>query len=331
MKVTIAQIAKAAGVSAGTVSNALNNRKGSISQAKREKIIQVAEEMGYFRRGKRTGVLGLVLYEANQNIVGETPFFSKLIQGIQGACAQNDYQLQIKNVRYDDEQGIKDLDNVSLYDGLLIMGTEMHFKDVEKFKHFKIPFVIVDNAYIMQNCDFIAINNKDGMYEMTKYLIDKGYRKFGLLNSWSSINNFKERRAGFLQAVQDNDIHFHYADELFLDPTIEGSYEEMKNYIRQQEEYGIELRDAYVAMNDYIAIGALRALREAGKEVAITGFDDIEAAQVCSPSLTTVRVDKIELGRIAVARLVSKFAEQGTQVKILVNTQLIERESTKQK
>lgn len=330
MKVTIKQIAEKAGVSPGSVSNALNNRKGSISPATREHIIQVAQELGYFKKGKRVGIITLVLYDAGEKIVqSEQPFFSSLIKGIELGCKENEYQLKIKTVHREDKHAIEALDDVSETDGLLIIGTEMLFKDVEKFKNFKIPFVIVDNAYIKEEFDFIAINNKDGMYEITKLLIDKGYKNIGLINSIRKINNFKERRIGFMQALEDNDIHFDLNNELFLEPTIEGSQEDMKAYLKQQEGFGIDLPEAYVCMNDYLAIGVLRALKQENKLIPITGFDDIEMAKYCEPALTTVHVDKEQLGKTAVRRLVEKFNGTEISLKILVNSKVIERKSTK--
>ena len=330
MKVTIAQIAKAAGVSPGSVSNALNNRKGAVSEKKREHIIQVAEELGYFKKGKRTGIITLVLYDGGETIVqSEQPFFSALIRGMEEGCYQNDYQLRIRKVSSQDDKGILALDNISESDGLLIMGTEMHFKDVEKFRHFKIPFVIVDNAYIMENCDFVAINNKDGMYEVTKLLIDRGYRTIGLINSLRMINNFKERKLGFLQALSDNDLAFNGDYEVFVEPHIEAGKSDFHAYLRQQKELDLPLPDAFVAMNDYIALGALRAMKEEGCFSPIAGFDDIEMARYSEPSLTTVRVNKEDLGKIAVKRLISKFENGEQSMKLLVNTSVVERESTK--
>ncbi|EOS61811.1 hypothetical protein C815_00399 [Firmicutes bacterium M10-2] len=330
MKVTIAQIAKVAGVSPGSVSNALNNRKGAISEKKREQIIQVAEQLGYFKKGKRTGVITLVLYDAGETIVrSEQPFFSALIEGMEESCHQNDYQLRIRKVSSQDEKAIVALDDISESDGLLIIGTEMHFKDVEKFRHFKIPFVIVDNAYIMENCDFVAINNKDGMYEATKLLIEKGYKNIGLINSLRMINNFKERKLGFLQALSDNNLLFNGDNEIFVEPSIEESVDDFHAYLLQQQELNIPYPDAFAAMNDYIALGALRAIKKEGLSIPIVGFDDIEMARYNDPTLTTVQVNKEDLGNIAVRRLIAKFERPEESMKILVNTRVIERESTK--
>ena len=90
-KVTVAAIAKEAGVSPGTVSNALNNRKSDLLVKKKEiNIIEVAEKLGYFKTGKRTGILTLVIYSKKERVVGDTPFFSELIRGLENEATKQD-------------------------------------------------------------------------------------------------------------------------------------------------------------------------------------------------------------------------------------------------
>ena len=87
--------------------------------------------------------------------------------------------------------------------------------------------------------------------------------------------------------------------------------------------------EAFAAVNDYIALGAIRAMQELNINIPITGFDDISFASYSSPSLTTVRVNKRFLGEVSVKRLVDKFSEDENTLKIMVSTEIIERDSTK--
>ena len=290
-KVTVAEIAKEAGVSPGTVSNALNNRKGSISKEKRDHIIEVAEKLGYFKTGKRTGILTLVIYSKKERVVGDTPFFSELIRGLENEA--------------------------------------MQLEDVERFENFRIPYIIIDNAYTNQKCDFLSINNRDGMYEITNYLVKKGYKRIGLINSINQINNFKERKMGYLQAMMDNGLNVVPELEAFVQPTIDDSYRDFKDYLVELIKGEDEMPDAFAAVNDYIALGAIRAMQELNVNVPITGFDDISFASYSTPSLTTVRVNKRYLGEVAVKRLIEKFSENENTLKIMVSTEIIERDSTK--
>ena len=285
-KVTVAAIAKEAGVSPGTVSNALNNRKGSISKEKRDHIIEVAEKLGYFKTGKRTGILTLVIYSKKERVVGDTPFFSELIRGLENEATKQDYRLNIIYIDSDQIGEIQQLD------------------DVERFENFRIPYIIIDNAYTNQKCDFLSINNRDGMYEITNYLVKKGYKRIGLINSINQINNFKERKMGYLQAMMDNGLNVVPELEAFVQPTIDDSYRDFKDYLVELINGEDEMPDAFAAVNDYIA-------------------------SYSTPSLTTVRVNKRYLGEVAVKRLIEKFSENENTLKIMVSTKIIERDSTK--
>ena len=328
-KITVADIAKEAGVSPGTVSNALNNRKGSISKEKRDHIIQVAENLGYFKKGKRTGIITLVIYSNKERVVGDTPFFSELIRGLENETTKQDYRLNIVYIDSEQVEEIKQLDDVSERDGLILLGTEMQLEDVSQFENFKIPYVIIDNAYTNQKCDFVSINNRDGMYEITNYLVSKGYKRIGLINSINQINNFKERKMGYLQAMMDNGLNVIPELEAFVQPTIDDSYRDFKDYLNELLNGEEELPEAFAAVNDYIALGAMRAMQELNIDIPLTGFDDISFANYSTPSLTTVRVNKRFLGEVAIRRLLEKFSEDGSALKIMVGTEIVERNSTK--
>lgn len=328
-KITVADIAKEAGVSPGTVSNALNNRKGSISKEKRDHIIQVAENLGYFKKGKRTGIITLVIYSNKERVVGDTPFFSELIRGLENETTKQDYRLNIVYIDSEQVEEIKQLDDVSERDGLILLGTEMQLEDVSQFENFKIPYVIIDNAYTNQKCDFVSINNRDGMYEITNYLVSKGYKRIGLINSINQINNFKERKMGYLQAMMDNGLNVIPELEAFVQPTIDDSYRDFKDYLNELLNGEEELPEAFAAVNDYIALGAMRAMQELNIDIPLTGFDDISFANYSTPSLTTVRVNKRFLGEVAIRRLLEKFSEDESALKIMVGTEIVERNSTK--
>ena len=114
-----------------------------------------------------------------------------------------------------------------------------------------------------------------------------------------------------------------------LMPTIDDSYRDFKDYLVELINGEDEMPDAFAAVNDYIALGAIRATQELNVNVPITGFDDISFASYSTPSLTTVRVNKRYLGEVAVKRLIEKFSENENTLKIMVSTEIIERDSTK--
>ena len=252
-----------------------------------------------------------------------------MIRGLENEATKQDYRLNIIYIDSDQIGEIQQLDDVSKSDGLILLGTEMQLEDVERFENFRIPYIIIDNAYTNQKCDFLSINNRDGMYEITNYLVKKGYKRIGLINSINQINNFKERKMGYLQAMMDNGLNVVPELEAFVQPTIDDSYRDFKDYLVELINGEDEMPDAFAAVNDYIALGAIRAMQELNVNVPITGFDDISFASYSTPSLTTVRVNKRYLGEVAVKRLIEKFSENENTLKIMVSTKIIERDSTK--
>lgn len=334
MKVLVSDIAKQAGVSSGTVSNALNNRKG-ISDEKRDEILRIAREMGYFKKvAKENKVLRFVILNRRAHVVGDTPFFSELIRGIETECSSQGFELLISHVTVEEHQNVtmEDVLKQDLVDGIILLGTEMDIEDLAAFSHMVVPMVVVDTVFRSQQYDFVAINNIDGTYEIVSHLIEKGHQKIGLINSVYQINNFKERKHGYEQALIDHQLMIYPQYEALVEPSLDGAYTDMTNYLNSVLAEGEELPSAYYAVNDNIALGAMKAFKELALDISIVGFDDLPLCGYCDPPLTTVSVDKINLGRRAVRRLVEKINDvDDSKLQILVGTKLMYRESVKDK
>lgn len=332
MKVTVHDIAVKAGVSDGSVSNALNNRKG-ISDEKREQILKVAREMGYFKKSiKDNKALRFVVLNKTKHVIGDTPFFSELIRGIETESSALGFDLLVSHITVDEDKNV-DIDDFlkqDLVDGILLLGTEMNYEDLMAFEALSIPIVVVDTVFRTQKFDFVAINNIDGTYEIVSHLIKHGHKNIGLINSAYQINNFRERKHGYEQAMSDHQLACYPQNEALVEPSLDGAYADMKEYLKSFLQEGEPLPTAYFAVNDNIALGAMKAFKEFGLDVSIVGFDDLPLCGYCDPPLTTVQVDKINLGSKAVQRLVSKITEKDhSKLQILVGTKLVERESVK--
>lgn len=333
MKVTVHDIAEKAGVSDGTVSNALNNRKG-ISEEKREYILKIAREMGYFKKSaKESKVLRFVVLNKKAHVIGDTPFFSELIRGIETQSSASGFELLVTHITVDDNNTVP-MDEVlkqDLVDGIILLGTEMNYEDLNAFEALSIPVVIVDTVFRSQKFDFVAINNIDGTYEIVSHLIEKGHENIGIINSAYQINNFRERKHGYEQALSDHHLAYYPQNEALVEPSLDGAYADMKTYLESFLAEKEVLPSAYFAVNDNVALGAMKAFKEFGLDVSIVGFDDLPLCGYCDPPLTTVQVDKINLGRKAVSRLVEKIEEHdSSKLQILVGTKVIVRDSVKE-
>jgi LacI family transcriptional regulator len=173
------------------------------------------------------------------------------------------------------------------------------------------------------------INNTDAAFKATEFLIMNGHTRIGYLHSSVAINNFHNRKLGYLDALHVYDLNVNKQYEFSLEPTMEGSYRDMKKLLEQD---ALELPTAFFADNDIIAFGAINALKEKGisipKDVSIIGFDDMPFCEITNPSLTTIKVFKQEMGGIAVKRLIEKInSNDSVTQKIEINTDLIIRNS----
>jgi LacI family transcriptional regulator len=330
MKIKVSDIAKKAGVSSGTVSNALNNRKG-IGKEKRDEILKIAHEMGYFKKsGGETHTLRFVVLNKEAHVVDDTPFFSELIRGIETQSSLLGYELLITHISIDNKEKslLDEILKYDLVDGMVILGTEMEQTDLDVFRHINIPLVIVDAAFRNQEFDFVAINNTDGAYEIVEHLIQNGHEKIGLINSIYQINNFRERKLGYQQALINHQLSVYQEFEALVEPNPEGAYNDMIDYLKAMIAEGSALPTAFFAVNDNIALGALKAFRELKIKSSIVGFDDLPICEYCNPPLTTVRVNKIDLGRKTINRLVEIINDQDqSKLKILIGTDIVKRES----
>lgn len=330
----VADIAKIVGVSSSTVSNALNNRKG-VSGEKKQEILKIAKEMGYERnvRKRADATLRFVIFKRHGAVVDDTPFFSQLIKGIETESKKFGYNLIVThmNVReFEDDDSLEKFKSDSS-EGIIVLATELIAADLQYFKSVEVPIVMLDSCFRGESLDCVTINNEDGIYQATKYLIDNGHRKIGLLHSANYISNFYYRRKSFYTTMSDSGLSVDPSHEVHLTSTMEGAYKDMKAYLSGAKG---ELPEAYVAENDIIAIGAMRALNEAGvripKDISIIGFDDMPFCDVCTPRLSTIQVEKEAMGKLAVQTLVGKIKGTHTlPIKIQACTKLIERESVR--
>jgi LacI family transcriptional regulator len=332
MSITAKEIAARLGVSAATVSMVLNNRPG-IGEATKQKILDMVQELGYEKKQlrivqARPQSLNLVIYKKHGDVVSDTPFFAELIQGIELQTRQSGFNLLVTYF-YESQNHDEQFSAIiaSSCRGIILLATEMVSQDMKIFSSLRIPLVILDNSFSDVPRDSITINNIRGSGEAVKYLEQSGHTRIGHLRSSVNINNFYERREGYLRALKQADPVYTVA----ISSTSDGAYRDMKKYLASNP----EIPSAFFADNDIIAISCIRALREGGRripeDVSIIGFDDIPASAVVDPPLSTMRVPKKSLGILAVERLIKQInGETSETVRIAVNTELVIRSSVKQ-
>jgi len=333
MKTIMQDIAKLAGVSPGTVSNALNDKKG-VGNDTKSKIIKIAEELGYFHNCKKNEkkVIRLILFKKHGYVLSsDTQFFSALISACENECRQRGYELLVSQIIHGehDKEDIFKIINHNKIDGILLISTEMEESDFIHFENVDTPIVMLDSYFGTKNYDCILINNVRGAYIATKYVINNGHTRIGFLGSTKSISNFECRYRGFINSINDSNLNFRDDDKILVEPTLDGAYRDMKEFLLNRKG---DLPTALFALNDIMALGAIKAMQEQGikipEQVSIVGFDDIPFSSLSNPNLTTMKVYTNEMGRLAIKRLIEKIENKDeVSLTIEIDTKLIERDS----
>ena len=328
MSISAKELAQKLNISAATVSMVLNNKPG-ISDKTRKTVISAAKEYGFdFSRLEQktstTCTIQLVVYKKNDVVVTDTPFFAQLIEGIENGCRSENVSLKITYFY----EGQTELNTDC--DGILLLGTEMTKDDFELFNNLDIPVVVMDTYFNDLDYDFITINNERGINLAVNHLIQNDFTEIGYLHSSYDIVNFNERKREYINSLNSNNLKLNEQYIHLLSPTVDGAYNDMKNLIKQN----CKIAKAYVADNDLIAIGAMKAFKELGlnipQDVSVIGFDNMPICEIFEPPLTTIDVPKKDFGLIAVRRLLYRMNDKNcSAVKISLSPKLLIRSSVK--
>lgn len=330
MKPNIRTISKITGYSPATVSNALNRKKG-VNRETSDEIFRVANEIGYSNDTKISRIR-FVIYKRNGSIIDNSPFFNNLLEGVEIECREFGYELIISNLdRRSDFYGQR-LDEI-LSDrttAVIMLGTEAMDEDFESFRKASCPMVILDSWSTSMDFNGILINNADSAKNAVEYLIKRGHKDIGYLKGKFRIKAFNARGAGYSRALYKNGISMNDQYIIPLGTTMDGAYRDMLQYLNQRP----KLPTAFFADNDMIALGAMKALIEKGyripEDISLIGFDDLDACEISTPRLTTIRVFKQEMGQLAVRRLRDVIRDSnGIKSKIQICTEFIERDSVR--
>ncbi|RMG87753.1 MAG: LacI family transcriptional regulator [Chloroflexi bacterium] len=331
-KLTIAQIAELAGVSKATVSRVLNNYP-HISPAVREKVQQVIAETGYqpnniarMLASERSNIIGL-LVPSDARKVFTDPYYPTLTEGVSRGAHHHNLTLSLFIV-YTPGEGLTTIRNIisaGLLDGLIITADDKNYSHIELLVQSQLPFVLIGNlAHIDGIPCRIDVDNVDGGRTATEHLINLGYQRVATIASNKNLSG-EERLQGYRQALEAHGRPFE------PDLVVYGDYSAESAYIAMQRLLALdELPDAIFIASDSMAIGAMRAIREAGlqvpDDVAIVGFDDLPTAVQTDPPLTTIHQPIDEVGRLAVSTLLDLADNpETTPREIILPTKLVIR------
>lgn len=334
MSITAKELAAKLGLSESAISLALNDRPG-VSRETKRRVLEAAKAYGYdfskkaiASNGKK-GTVCFAIYKKSGAVVGDTPFFSALTDGINMGCRRQHYDCVTRYLYEDDDLAdqIYTLET-SKFSGIILLATEIDENTLKQFSSISAPLVVLDAYFEKLDFDFVIINNIQGAFTATEHLIKKRRTQPGYLRSDYWISNFDQRADGFYKAIRAAGMSTAKSQVLRLMPSQEGAYEDMKRHL----EAGEKPVDCYFADNDLIAFGAVMALKEAGyrvpEDVAVVGFDDMPACEYMNPPLSTIMVPKLFMGETAATRIIQLIEVNVVQpLKIEVSTKLVKRKS----
>jgi DNA-binding LacI/PurR family transcriptional regulator len=304
MSATIRDIAQRAGVSIGSVSRALKNQPG-MSESTRAAICRAATELGYDLGRLRPHKLRRLVFllHRQHNTLAFSPFYSKVLHGVEEVCREHGIAPSFLALGPADP--VRELIRQHDPDALMLAG----FFEPELIMLLAAtgkPMALVDlwvPGFASANPD-----NAAGAYLATRHLLEQGRTRIAFLAGPLAHYSIQQRARGYRQALFDAGLLADPALEASLPPGLDLEVA-TELAVRQLLELPTP-PDALFAYNDSAALVAMRTCQAAGlkvpDDIAIVGFDDIEAASYATPPLTTVRVDKEALGRLGVELLLSE-------------------------
>ena len=327
MSVTIKDVARLAGVSPATVSIVLNG-KGKVSEETRKKVEEAAQKLGYrpnivarsLVRGKTNTILLCAFIKEQEKL---SAFYGELINRLLAAISREGYYLQIvvkgeffNGHPLDKREALLNIARNSLFEGLVILSHwPIHYSEVSDLVKENFPFVIVNQRVEGEGVSYVDIDLYGGAREAVKYLIEKGHRRIAHLRGPREHRHAEERYRAYIDTLLDFGI------PIKKEYVVEGNFRRMSGREAMEKLLQVSpLPTAIFAANDKMAIGALQVAKERGikvhDDIAIVGFDGIEAVKYTDPPLPTVEQPLGELGKVAAELLVESI--KGGEVKKIV-------------
>lgn len=334
MPATLRDVAELAQVSIRTVSNVVSGYE-HVSERMRERVLHAIEELDYrpnpvartLRTG-RTGMLALVVPEI------DVPYFSELARDVITAAADFGYRVMIDQTGHDHERERELLtggDRTMLFDGILFSPLVTKAELLDMNSRTSMPLVLLGEHEFDGRYDHVAIDNVRAAHDATRHLIDLGRTRIAAIGAQpqESYSTPQQRTEGYESALREAGIR------------VEPDYQRPAPHYRRADGYdaarallSLDPRpDAIFCYSDLLAMGAMRAVFDAGlsvpEDVAIIGIDDIEEGRYSRPTLTTVSLDTPFIAHHAVARIIARIDDPDAAAEeVIAPHQVLPREST---
>ena len=327
----IEEIAKISGVSRSTVSRVINN-DARVSEETRRRVQEVINRLGFQPNvmarslaGGKSHILGLVI-PVGVSALFVDPYFPLLIQGVSSACNARDYSvvLWLAEPEYE-RRMMREILHNGLVSGVIVASMVFDDPIVHALADSNIPFVLVGRHPQNEKVSYVDVDNLNSAREAVTHLLRLGRKRVATITGPQNMVVGMDRYQGYLDAIR-------WAG-LVVDPNlvVEGDFSDMGGYSSMQKLLPFH-PDAVFAASDIMAVGAMRALSEAGLripvDVAVVGFDDLPLASHTNPPLTTIRQPAMRTGTVSTEILIEMVEHPVPQPhRIVLPTELFIRSS----
>ena len=337
-KITMQSIADDLRISKSLVSRALSNQSG-VSEETRECIRLTAIRMGYQINSSlvsvpssKTGNIAVLLPRQD---LSDLEFWGKIISGIEAELRKISFSMILAGIDTslpaDKQMPSCIIDRKT--DGAIIMGI-VPISYILAVQSTGIPITLIDSMYCRFKIDQVLIENYQGVYDATKFILNKGHQRIGFVGDITYSQSFIERHRGFVDAVSD--FRTEFADtkieEFYITDKKGDSYIPLST---SQLEASLQKKHrptALVCANDPTAFVVMESMEKMGlscpQDISLIGFDNVNKCQWVSPALTSIDACKVTMGMRAVQLIIRRLNEPDLRPEhIVITTQIIERSS----
>lgn len=307
----MSEVARQAGVSLMTVSRVIN-QKGDVSPETRQRVLSVIEHLNYRPSGiarslatQETRTLGLVIPDVSN------PFFADITRGVEHLAYAQGYHVFLCNTEEDPERELALIQSLEekRVDGLVLCSSRLP-QDVLIDLLPRLPAAVLINRRLENGyqdlSEWVSLDDVRGGCLAVEHLLRRGHNQIGFLAGPGSSYSGQQRQQGYLQAMQGAGLEVTAGWITPCQPSFAGGYQAAHQLLTTCPEL-----TALFCYNDLVAVGALQACadinRRVPEDLAVVGYDDIPLAAMVTPSLTTCRVQRHELGAQAVTALMNRI------------------------
>ncbi len=328
---TVRDVAKLAGVSPITVSRVINNA-GYISDETRGRVEEAIRQLGYVPnilarslRLSQTNTLALVLTDITN------PFWTTMVRGVEDAASDAGFNVILCNTDESEVEQEKYL-NVVLQkrvDGVLLVPVRSTRETVQSIRSQNVPLVVLDRHIPGVDVDSVRCDSEGGAVALVKLLIEKGHRRVAVLSGPHGVSSADDRVSGYRRALAEAGLN--PSDELVF----YGEFNQQSGYTMMRKALEVQPRPtAIFSANNFINMGAFKAVREAGlkvpEDIALVGFDDLPVELIIDPFFTVAAQPAYEMGKQATELILARIAGRAPAAcqEIILPTEIIVRRSS---